>query len=137
MAAGKARALGVSHYCKQHTMDILEIATVKPATNQVEYHIGMGPQGPNATDYKVWTQAQGIHYTSFSPLCGPCGTHELITGELVTSIGKNHGKSGAQVSLKWLVQQGIPVIPKSSNPAHLQQNFDLFDWQLTDAEMKT
>ena len=138
--AGKARAIGVSHYCKSHVEDILEIATIKPAVNQVQYHVGMGPLNPagsgdNATDYKDYMTSVGITYQGFSPLCGPCSPSdhaELITGDLVTSIGKKYGKTGAQVSLKWQVQSGIPVIPKTTNPEYMAQNIDLFDWVLSD-----
>ena len=59
----------------------------------------------------------------------------MINGTLVTTIGKAHGKSGAQVSLKWQVQSGIPVIPKANNEAFLKENIDLFDWKLSDSEM--
>lgn len=133
--SGKARALGVSHYCKQHIEDIRSVATVPVAINQVEYHIGMGSEAAALTDDKEWMQSHGVLYQSFSSLCGPCGDHELITGELVTEIGKAHGKSGAQVSLRWVVQQGIPVIPKSSNPKHIAENMDLFNWTLSREEM--
>ena len=54
---------------------------------------------------------------------------------MVSKIGEAHNKTGAQVSLKWLVQQGIPVIPKTDKPEHLKQNIDLFDWELTASEM--
>ena len=68
----------------------------------MQYHIGMGTEGPNATDDKQFCDEHGITYESFSPLCGPCGKDahmELITGKMVTDIGKKYGKSGAQVSL--------------------------------------
>jgi diketogulonate reductase-like aldo/keto reductase len=98
----------------------------------------MGTAGVNATDDKAYDKQRGVLYESFSPLCGPCaGTDakELITGKLVTRIGAKHGKSGAQVALKWQVQQGIPVIPKTSNPAHAAENIDLFDWTLDEDDM--
>lgn len=140
--AGKARAIGVSHYCKSHLDDILEIATIPPAVNQVQYHVGMGPlsqgAGDDATDYKDYFQSKGVTYQSFSPLCGPCDGSdktELITGALVTSIGKKYGKTGPQVALKWQVQLGVPVIPKTSNPVHMAQNIDLFNWSLSDEDM--
>lgn len=138
--AGKARSIGVSHYCPRHLTDLLEdpALRVKPAANQVEYHIGMGEAGVNATDGIAFMRKHGVAFLSFSTLCGPCGASkhmELITGPLVSSIGKAHGKTGAQVSLKWAVQQGIPVVPKSSNPEHLRENLDLFSWNLTAAEM--
>lgn len=135
--AGKARAIGISHYCKSHIEDILSVATLPIALNQVFYHVGMG-MSPNAgSDYKDYCKSVGIVYQSFSTLCGPCGDErmELINGPLVTEIGKAHKVSGPQVALKWAVQQGIPVIPKSSNPKHLKSNFDLFSFNLTQAEM--
>lgn len=136
---GKARALGVSHYCRHHVEDVLKVATVPIAVNQVQYHVGMGSAPDTATDDKAWVQSQGILFQSFSPLCGPCNkpdNTELLTGELVTSIGKVHNKTGAQVALRWLVQQGIPVIPKSDMEGHLRQNMDLFSFELTAEEMQ-
>lgn len=136
---GKARALGVSHYCRHHVEDIQKVATVPIAVNQVQYHVGMGAAVDTATDDKAWMLQQGILYQSFSPLCGPCNAPdntELLTGELVTSIGKAHNKTGAQVALRWLVQQGIPVIPKSDVREHLQENMDIFSFKLTAEEMQ-
>ena len=139
--AGKARSIGVSHYCPRHRDDLLSDPSliIKPAANQVEYHIGMGTAGVNATDGPAIMKQHGVSYLSFSTLCGPCGDaahKELISGETVTKIGKKYGKSGAQVSLKWAVQQGIPVVPKSSNEDHLKENLDLFGWELSAADMK-
>lgn len=135
---GKARAIGVSHYCRRQIEDVLEVATVPIAVNQVQYHVGMGTAGPLATDDKDFMQEKGILYESFSPLCGPCNppdNMELITGDLVTEIGRAHNKTGAQVALRWLVQQGIPVIPKSSKRAHIEEDGALFDFELTKDEM--
>merc|ERR1712232_449811 len=96
--------------------------------------------GDDATDCKPWMESHGILYESFSPLCGPCNAttgdnKELITGKLVTDIGKKYNKSGAQIALKWLVQQQIPVIPKSHNAKHIRENMDLFDFKLSDEDM--
>lgn len=135
--AGKAKAIGVSHYCSRQMEDILAVATVTPAVNQVQFHVGMGTSVPNATDDRKWDNAHGITYESFSPLCGPCKTFELINGTMVTDIGKKYGKTGAQVSLKWIVQQGIPVIPKTDDAKHMAENVDLFDWTLSDEDMGT
>ena len=139
--AGKAKAIGVSHYCERHIDDILEIATIIPAVNQVEFHVGMGLQGLNATDLpfpkklSMQPSYKGVAYQAFSSLCGPCGTSELVNGTFASEIGKKHGKSAAQVSLKWVVQQGIPVLPKSNNKDYMLENIDLFNWELTDEEM--
>ena len=118
------------------------VASEPVALNQVQYHPGMGPlSGVNASlrhdpDYM---KEKGVVYAAYSSLCGPCPAPDdktLISGPLVTRIGKAHGKSGAQVSLRWAVQRNIPVIPKSHSPDHLKQNLDLFSWKLTDEEMK-
>jgi diketogulonate reductase-like aldo/keto reductase len=136
--AGKARAIGVSHYCPQHLEDILPIAPVPVALNQGEYHVGMGSGGPLADDGRQFMDSVGVKFMSFSSLCGPCPpphNTELIHGDLVTSIGAKHNKTGAQVALRWLVQQGIPVIPKSSNVDHMRANLDLFSFELSQQEM--
>ena len=170
--AGKARSIGVSHYCPRHLTDLLDdpSVTIKPAANQVcegedreeterlprppraltprpcsvrvqvEFHIGMGSGGVNSTDGLKFMREKGVAFLSFSTLCGPCGAdahEELINGPLVSQIGAKYKKSGAQVSLKWAVQQGIPVVPKSANPTHLKENLDLFGWSLTKEEMAT
>lgn len=98
---------------------------MKPMVNQVQYHVGMGApttSGVNMTDMPAPSKPtdqpsySGITYQSFSPLCGPCDTTELINGPMVTKIGKAHGKSGAQVSLRWQVQRGIPGKYTQSTP---------------------
>ena len=136
--AGKARAIGISHYCKTHVEEVLEVAELPIALAQNQYHVGMGHDTQAHLHDKAFMEEEGILYMAYSSLCGPCpngGSKELIDGPLVTSIGKKYGKSGAQVSLRWVVQQGIPVIPKSSNPAHIASNFDLFDFSLTAEDM--
>ncbi len=139
---GKAKAIGVSHYCKRHLDDVLSVATEPVALNQVQCHIGMGPlSGVNASlrHDPEYMREKGVVYAAYSSLCGPCPPPDdktLITGPLVSHIGKAHGRSGAQVSLRWAVQRNIPVIPKSHSAAHLKQNLDLFSWSLSDDEMK-
>jgi len=138
---GEARSIGVSHYCANHIQDVLDVATVKPSVNQVEYHVGS--QDIDQVIEKC--KQEGIHFQSYSPLCGPCELtdpkNSLINGDLVTSIGAKYGKSGSQVSLRYIVQQALTtdyfggVIPKSNNPAHLASNFDLFDFELSDEDM--
>ena len=100
-----------------------------PAVNQIEYHIGMGadPEGLLST-----CAARGIVPQAYSPLGD--STPELISGDLVTSIGAAHNKSGVQVALRWIYQHGVAVTTKSTNAAHLAQDLDIFDWKLTDAE---
>ena len=142
--AGKARSIGVSHYCTRHLQDILEIATVMPSINQVEYHVGSG----DIDHVRNYCRQQGIAFMSFSPLCGPCQLQNpqrdsLVTGTVVTDIGQRYNKTGAQVALRFIVQQALHengtmagVIPKSNNPAHIAANMDIFDWTLSDNDME-
>lgn len=145
--SGQAKSIGISHYCTQHIDDILEIATVRPSLNQVEYHAGSGDVD-NVIDKCTY---EGITFMSFSPLCGPCqydAKDSLIHGDLVTEIASHYpNKTGSQVSLRFIVQQAIegtlpqhnpkigPVIPKSNNIEHMKSNMDLFDFVLTDKDM--
>lgn len=129
----RARAIGVSHHCQRHMEDILEIATVPIAANQVEYHVGMA----GGADAQEWMQARGITLLSYLPLCGQCDDRTaLIDGPLVSGIGRAHNKTGVQVSLRWLVQSGVPAIPRSRNANHQRENMELFgNFSLTAAEM--
>jgi len=139
--SGAARSIGVSHYCERHIDDILEVATVRPSVNQVEYHVGSGDVDKVISK----CEKENIYFMSFSPLCGPCQYQpedSLINGKLVSGIGANHNVTGAQVSLRFIVQQALSgkhiggVIPKSDNPKHLASNIDLFGFKLTEEEMQ-
>lgn len=141
--SGKARSIGVSHYCTAHLQDILDVADIKPSLNQVEYHVGSG----DIDAVRDFGRQHGVTFMSFSPLCGPCQyepTDSLVTGNLVTSIGKTYNKTGAQVSLRFIVQQALEeqsnatmagVIPKSNNPDHIAQNMGIFGWELRPEDM--
>lgn len=89
--------------------------------------------GPDPLGLVSYCKSKGIVPQAYSPL----GDHnsELISGPLVTKLGAAHNKSGVQVALKWIYQNGVAVTTKSSNPAHLAADLDLFDWELTDAEL--
>ena len=143
-AKGLTRSIGISHYCPQHIDDILEVATIAtPSVNQVEYHVGSGD-----VDGVIQKCAENnITFMSFSPLCGPCTYDKedsLITGTLVTEIGNQYNKTGSQVSLRYIVQQALTdgsigmggVIPKSNNPKHIRSNMEIFDFELSDDDMK-
>lgn len=139
--SGKARSIGISHYCSQHIHDILEIATVLPSVNQVEYHVG----SQDVDAVMDTCREKGITFMSFSPLCGPCEydpVDSLIHGELVTSIGRQYNVTGAQVALRFIVQQALQpgsfmgaVIPKSNNRKHIEENMDLFSFELSEEDM--
>ena len=138
--SGGARSIGVSHYCPRHIDDILEVASVVPSINQVEYHVGS--QDVDGVIEKC--QQEGITFMSFSPLCGPCEYEpqdSLVSGTLVSEIGMKYNKTGSQVSLRYIVQQALEgkmgaVIPKSNNIQHIKSNMDLFDFVLSDEDMQ-
>ena len=149
---GEALTIGISHYCSKHILDVLWVATVTPSINQVEYHIGS-----QDVDNVIETCSDfGITFMSFSPLCGPCSYEpgdSLVSGDLVTEIAGQyqHERSsssssknaladgtvtGSQVALRYIVQQGIPVIPKSNTMSHILSNLQIFDFELSDAHME-
>ena len=140
--SGKARSIGVSHYCPQHIDDILRVATVWPSINQVEFHVGSG----DIDGVMEKCKKEKITFMSFSPLCGPCQYEpedSLITGDLVTEIAKKYDVTGSQVSLRFIVQQALQeesymggVIPKSNNKAHMQSNIDIFSFELSEEDME-
>lgn len=138
--AGEARSIGVSHYCSNHIDDVLAVASVRPTINQVEYHVG-SQDVDNVIDKCA---KEKIFFQSFSPLCGPCEYQpedSLINGKLVSGIASKHNVTGAQVSLRFIVQEALSgeyiagVIPKSDTAEHLASNIDLFSFELSDDEM--
>ena len=134
-----ATAVGVSNYCKACFECFIRNATVRPMVNQIEFHVGMGRGAQDyATNLLVYMREQGVIPMAYSPLGPTFNTtekNELIEGNLTNGIGKRHGKSGAQVALRWLIQNGVPVATRSSNPKYLAEDIDLFTWNISSAEM--
>lgn len=123
--AGKAKAIGVSNYCKS----CLEcLGSTVPAVNQVQVHVGMGP---DPTGLVTYAKSKGIVTQAYSPL----GNGKLPGDAALGKVGKAHGKSGAQVALKWLIQHGMSVSTKANSSAYLAEDIDLFDWSLSNTEM--
>jgi 2,5-diketo-D-gluconate reductase A len=137
LKTNKTRALGVSNFCISCFKCLLGNGNAPtpgvevPVLNQVQYHIGMGPDPQGLMTY---CKKNNIIVEAYSPLGD--NTSELIHGPVTTSIGKNHNKSSVQVALKWIWQHGHPLTTKSSNPVHLEEDIDLFDWTLTNDEME-
>ena len=129
--AGKAKAIGVSNYCPSSFDCILPSATVVPAVNQVEYHVGMSD---DPSGIKSYCDGKGIVLQAYSPLGD--GTTDLINGPLVKGIGAAHNKTGAQVSLHWVYKKGVPLSTKSTSASHLQEDLDAVSdaWDLADDE---
>ena len=125
---GKVRAIGLSNFTPEQVQEILDICEVKPAVLQTEVH-------PYSQEKKLkeFLDKEGIVIQAWYPLGH--GDKTLIQEPLFTEFGKKYSKSNAQIILRWHIQAGNIVIPGSKNPAHIKDNFNLFDFALTDDEM--
>ena len=125
---GKVRAIGLSNFTPEQVQEILDICEVKPAVLQTEVH----PYSQEK-ELKAFLDKEGIVIQAWYPLGH--GDKALIQEPLFTEFGKKYGNSNAQIILRWHIQDGNIVIPGSKNPAHIRDNFNLFDFALTNAEM--
>ncbi len=126
--AGKLRAIGVCNFYPNRLADLCETVEIKPAVNQVELHPFFQQENALALmkDYGVLPEAWG-------PFAE--GNHGIFTHPVLTAIGQKYGKSAAQVALRWNVQRGVVVIPKSVHKERMEQNIDIWDFQLTNEDM--
>ena len=126
---GRIRAIGVCNFYPHVLADFCETVDVMPMVNQVELHPFF--QQPDALflmkEYEVQPEAWG-------PFAE--GKHGIFTHPVLTQIGAKYGKSAAQVALRWNVQRGVVVIPKSTHRNRMEQNFDIWNFRLTDEEME-
>ena len=126
--AGKLRAIGVCN-CYPHVLaDICETVEVKPAVDQVELHPFF--QQENALSLM---KEYGVHPEAWGPFAE--GNHGIFTHPVLTKIGEKYGKSAAQVTLRWNVQRGVTVIPKSVHRERMEQNLDIWNFRLSDEDM--
>ncbi|XP_052299651.1 NADPH-dependent aldo-keto reductase, chloroplastic-like isoform X1 [Citrus sinensis] len=121
--SGKARAIGVSNFSLKKLGDLLEIARIPPAVNQVECHPAW-----QQTKLQAFCKSKGVHLSGYSPLGSAKNTHRVLQNPIVNTVAEKLGKSPAQVALRWGLQMGHSVLPKSANEARLKENFDIFDW---------
>ncbi len=126
---GKVRAIGLSNFSTAQIQEILDICEVKPSVLQTEVH----PYSQEK-ELKKFLAGQGMVIQAWYPLGH--GDKALIEEPLFGRLAKKYGKSNAQIILRWHIQAGDIVIPGSKNPAHIRDNFDLFDFSLTDEEME-
>ena len=126
--AGKLRAIGVCNCYPQILTDICETVDVIPSVNQVELHPFF--QQENAL---ALMKEYGVQPEAWGPFAE--GNHGIFTHPVLTKIGEKYGKSAAQVALRWNVQRGVIVIPKSVHKERMEQNIDIWDFQLSDADM--
>ena len=128
LKAGKVRAIGVSNFYPDHLIDLCHFMDVIPAVNQVETHVFC-----QQIEAHKYMNELGVKLMSWGPLAE--GKNNLFTNETLVAIGNKHGKTAAQVALRYLLQQGIIVIPKSVRKERMEQNLQLFDFTLTDNDM--
>lgn len=126
--AGKARAIGVSNFYPDRFIDLAEHMEIKPMVNQVETHVFN--QQVKAQEIM---EKYGTHIMSWGPFAE--GKNNLFTNPVLEGIGSKYGKSTAQVALRYLIQRGVIVIPKSVRIERMCQNMDVFDFALTEDDM--
>ena len=132
VAQGKVRSLGISNFDADSAAfnRLMREATIKPAVIQMECH-------PYAQRIEVreTMKQHGIQVECWFPLGGAMSNGMLLKDPVINSIAQTHGKSAAQIILRWHIQEGFSVIPGSKNPQHIQENINIFDFELTDDEM--
>ncbi len=125
---GKVRAIGVSNFYPDRFIDIAEFSEIKPMVNQVETHVFNQQRVPQEIMKKY-----GCQIMSWGPFAE--GRNDFFTNPQLTAIGEKYGKSVAQTALRFLIQRGVIVIPKSTHKERMAQNMDVFDFTLSDEDM--
>jgi len=125
---GKVRAIGVSNFHPDRVMDIISFNEIVPAINQIETH-----PFHQQIEIQRFLQENGIQHESWGPFAE--GKNDLFKNEILASIGNKYNKSIAQVVLRWLTQRGIVAIPKSVRKERMEENFSVFDFQLSDEDI--
>ncbi|KAK8617208.1 hypothetical protein V6N13_080126 [Hibiscus sabdariffa] len=128
--SGKARAIGVSNFSSKKLGDLLQVARVPPAVNQVECH----PLWKQAKLYE-FCKSKGVHLSGYSPLGSPGSTWlkiYVLKHPILNTVAQKLGKTVAQVALRWGLQMGHGVLPKSTHEDRIKENFDIFDWSIPD-----
>ena len=125
---GKLRAIGVSNFCPDHLIDLASNVEVKPMVNQVETHVF-----DQQVEAKKYMDELDCRIMSWGPLAE--GRNGFFTNNLLSEIGKKYGKTIPQVALRWLLQRGVIIIPKSTHKERMAENLNIFDFELTADDM--
>ncbi len=125
---GKVRAIGVSNFYPDHFIDLASNVEIVPAVNQVETHVF-----DQQIEAQGYMKEFGTHMMAWAPLAE--GRNNFFTNPMLEAIGKKYGKSVAQVALRWLIQRDVIIIPKSVHVERMQQNLDIFDFELSQDDM--
>lgn len=127
--SGKIRAIGVSNFYPDRLADLIEFNEIIPAINQIETH----PFFQRNVDRKTMDE-YGVVHQSWAPFAE--GRNNLFGKETLLKIGNKYGKTPAQVTLRWLIQRDVVVIPKSVTPSRIKENFEVFDFELSADDMQ-
>ena len=127
--AGKLRAIGVSNFYPDRFIDLAEFCDIKPMVNQVETHVFNQQRQPQEIMKEYGTQIM-----SWGPFAE--GRNDFFTNPVLKAIGEKYGKSVAQTALRFLIQRGVVVIPKSTHKERMEQNLDVFDFSLSAEDME-
>ena len=128
-AEGKVRAIGVSNFEPDQLLDLIAYNKVVPAVNQIETNLYC-----QRTAERGWMDKSRVAHMAYAPL-GQGNRSEMFKEPAVLALAEKYGKTPAQILLRFLTQKGIAVIPRSTQPAHIRENFALFDFALTAEEM--
>ena len=126
--AGRLRAIGVSNFYPDRLCDLCETVEIMPMVNQVELHPFF-----QQSDALELMKEYGVVPEAWGPFAE--GNYGIFTHPVLTEIGKKYGKSAAQVTLRWNIPRGVVVIPKSTHKDRIEQNFDIWDFALSDEDM--
>ena len=126
---GTIRAIGVSNFNPDRLIDLIEFNQVPPAVDQIETHLLCQRRAERA-----WLEKYHVQHMAYAPL-GQGRKSEMFENPALLGIAKDHGKTPAQIALRFLIQSGVIVIPKSVHEYRIQENFNVFDFELTEKEM--
>ncbi|MDQ8187913.1 aldo/keto reductase [Pelagicoccus sp. SDUM812002] len=126
LQSGKCKAIGVSNFSERRLSELFEISEFRPAVNQVEFNVFN-----SRSELESFCRAAGVVLQSYSPLA----RGQKLDHPLLRSLAETYQKTEAQVMLRWCVQLGVPIIPKSSTPKRIRDNADIFDFELKEEEM--
>ena len=127
--AGKVRSIGLSNFDNELYDDIISVCTIKPAAFQVECHPLL-----QQTEFQKKISSYGAILEAWYPLCH--GDKDVINNSLFTKLAKKYNKTNAQIILRWHIQEGHVVFPKSTNPIHMKENINIFDFKIDDEDME-
>ena len=127
---GKIKAIGVSNFYPDRLIDLLSFNEIVPAVNQVETH----PFNQQIEAHGIM-EKYGVQINSWAPFCE--GMDNIFENEVLKEIGEKYDKTVAQVILRWLIQRSVVVIPKSVHKERIEENFDVFDFELSEEDMET